>query len=134
MLAHQSLCSCPTYSRMAYNMMLLLQPRIMASLGIEPRLPEYIPGALPTELPSLGKSMRWLHEQVAHPTCVAKRSAMGLRRPQSQQRTLCWGYDSSQPPCMNIRLPSFGMLSKVPMELGQEREPVLSGFRLNDPG
>ena len=26
----------------------------MARLGVEPRLPEYIPGALPTELPSLG--------------------------------------------------------------------------------
>ena len=32
----------------------------MARLGVEPRLPEYIPGALPTELPSLGKSMGWL--------------------------------------------------------------------------
>ena len=32
----------------------------LARLGVEPRLPEYIPGALPTELPSLGKSMGWL--------------------------------------------------------------------------
>ena len=27
----------------------------VARLGVEPRLPEYIPGALPTELPSLGE-------------------------------------------------------------------------------
>jgi hypothetical protein len=32
----------------------------MARLGVEPRLPEYIPGALPTELPSQGESMGWL--------------------------------------------------------------------------
>jgi len=31
----------------------------MARLGVEHRLPEYIPGALPTELPSLGKQLGW---------------------------------------------------------------------------
>lgn len=31
----------------------------MAGLGIEPTLPEYVPGALLTELPSLGESM-WI--------------------------------------------------------------------------
>ena len=48
--------------------------QIMARLGIEPRLPEYIPGALPTELPSLRYQtglplyVTTLCEQIAHPT------------------------------------------------------------------
>ena len=46
----------------------------MARLGIEPRLPEYIPGALPTELPShryqtgLPFFVTTLCKQIAHPT------------------------------------------------------------------
>ena len=49
----------------------------MARLGIEPRLPEYIPGALPTELPSLRYQtglplfVTTLCEQIAHPTIPA---------------------------------------------------------------
>ena len=32
----------------------VLSDKVFGSVGIDPRLPEYIPGALPTELPSLG--------------------------------------------------------------------------------
>ena len=48
--------------------------QIMARLGIEPRIPEYIPGALLTELPShryqtgLPLFVTTLCEQIAHPT------------------------------------------------------------------
>ena len=53
--------------------------QIMARLGIEHRLPEYIPGALPTELPSyryqtgLPLLVTTLCEQIAHPTSSLRR-------------------------------------------------------------
>ncbi len=55
----------------------------MAKLGIEPRLPEYIPGALPTELPSCKASWRCGLETErfrSHDTCPSALEPSALER------------------------------------------------------
>ena len=54
----------------------------MTRLGIEPRLPEYIPGALSTELPSLRKQLEW-----PSTTSISFNGVVELRN--SDRRELC---------------------------------------------